>query len=644
MTLLLALLACRGADPSASTPTPSSLSTLPTTQPTGETPIGHTGETATTVQPTSVTGVTGATGTPTADTSTSETGLATTGLTGATGYTSLTGDSCMMPMSTGDTAAGTVATGNTGDSGQACGALPMSWELLPDDPCAVPDPGVTCPEVGSADTGTTDLACPQIDWVLHGTGFDDQEVVDVLPMSNGDLMVVGIETAGVLLGEGRPDEVFVPPDCSSSHSGWYARLAPDGTIRWADRLTDSCSLASIQGTRGVPLAHGVLIWGKYQNSGITVAANSSNPLEIPGPGPSDTHQFWALVGEDGTPLTAGAIKDPSLASYRSDVKIDDMTAGPDGSIYAGGTFEGGAVFNHGEPDEFLLTVPDGAINVDRMAWLAAWNPDGTLRWARTEGELYSGVENPRGNSFKLNGGGRLDLEGDRLRIFSTADFDMLFDACGPYETYARTPDWFEVFYDTQTGDLLGAPTFHRTMNIRGYEDTPHGQVFFGRTYENGQVGGIQYPEEEFEVVYVGDSYGVPSTQIPRLSGYRLTTEAVDMTPDFVVALSYGTSEYGVEHGWECGASLEGVQRPPRQVLQGNAMFWSAFDHDMNPRCMGFAGGRALHSEVSVAIDGEGGIVLGYTMEGIHTLDEGGPNEVEITTDTKDAIIIRLAPP
>ena len=169
-------------------------------------------------------------------------------------------------------------------------------------------------------------------------------------------------------------------------------------------------------------------------------------------------------------------------------------------------------------------------------------------------------------------------------------------------------------------------------------------MFFGRTYDGVQVAGIQYPEQDFETAYLGNAYGVPLSQLARQTGEPIFTQAAAMTEDWVVTMGDGSNEYGVEHGWQCVPKTVGVQRPPTQVEQGASMMWSAFDHDMNPRCIGFAGGRAPHSEAAVAIDGEGGIVLGYTMEGIHTLDEGGPNEVEITTDTKDAIIIRLAPP
>ena len=645
--LVIALLACRGPEAPSSTPTSPPL-TMPTGQtllPTGstsDTGVGTTTPTGRTLPPTADTAATGATG-HTADTGSTGPTVP-TGATGATAATGPTGDTA----ATGSTAA-TAATGQTGDTAPAehtgdtalpCGWLPDAWPDPEPDPYVVDDTGVACPPTDSSDTGLTPLDCPQIDWILVGTGTSQQSIVDLLTLSDGDILVVGTDQQAFTLAAGRPDEVTVPVDCSSAYSSWFARVDPDGTVEWAQRLSSSCGTAPALGARATPDGR-VVVWGQYGSGTVTIGEATANPVTLPPPDWID--QWLAVFEEDGTPAYVRAIRSDAL-----DMHIQQVTAGPDGSVYAIGDFEEAEVtFNRGEPDELTLFRPPDAINPE-ISWLAAWEPDGSLRWAKLEGVVYGGGS----EMFSVAGGdlrptrGPLRVIDGELRLTTQHDGNLIYAACTELETPGREWVTWHSRYDTQTGVLVEQPTMAVTPYLLASAVGPDTLYYAGETtIWTPVVDGVSYEPEEGGI-WIGDDHARFAgpflryrTDLTKIAYREMVASA-----DQVVVLGSGGWTANDTYGFHCS---DGITGPPLQLTgTDQATLWWALTADLQQRCGGNLGPGSHHTfaGAGLTIDGEGGIVIGASLVESHLFDEGGPNETLLVADDVDALIVRLAPP
>jgi len=90
-----------------------------------------------------------------------------------------------------------------------------------------------------------------------------------------------------------------------------------------------------------------------------------------------THPFFIITPEC---LFEPLIWAKSAGGIEVDEK-DSVTTLSDDSVIVAGTFDNGATFGEGEPNETVLTVP----GFNQGIFLARYNPDGTLAWARADG-------------------------------------------------------------------------------------------------------------------------------------------------------------------------------------------------------------------------------------------------------------------
>jgi hypothetical protein len=653
--ILLLALACRQAPSTAppdGPPTPDDGSTTTSTEPKGTrttadtasttrvTPTGQTSSTGDTHPTAADTGATATTGATAGTGSTSDTGVTSptahtgpatshTGASATTGTTGRTG-------STADT-----ASVSTGDTALPCGWLPDSWPAEPEDPYLVDDTGVTCPPDDTSDTASTPLACPQIDWVLTATGAYQQSIVDVLTLSDGDIMVIGTDQAAITLAQGRPDEVTIPVDCSSDYTSWFARVDPDGTVEWGKRLTSSCESGQAFGAMATP-ADRVLVWGRYFSVPNTIGEGSSSPITLPTPDRFD--YWWALLEEDGTPVIARAIHDSEAGVY-----IDRMTVDTSGAIYAIGRMaDDDVTFNKGEPDELILLRPAGAINPE-ISWIAAWEPNGDLRWAKLEGVVYGGG----GSLPGLVGGdlkpyyGMFEVVDGHLTLTAQHDGHLVYDACGEHETAAREWRYWHAVMDINDGSLAQAPTSTIALTTYGSARSPSGTNYYigkasswtphmsGVSYATGE-GGIWVAEDD------GTFVGPFIRQDTELTG--LAVRDLQATEDSLVLLGTGVSDANAQYAFHCSDVIDG----PDVQLYGNggAAMWWLFTSELEQVCGGTLGPSThiTFADSGVTFDGDGGLVFGTSIDDAFTFDEGGPNETHVDPDDVDAVIVRLAPP
>ena len=508
-----------------------------------------------------------------------------------------------------------------------------------------------CTSPSTADTGSTATSCPQIDWLLFGSGPESQWIEEVLTLPDGDILVIGGDELGFTLAAGRPDEAVVPVDCSIFPSNWFARVTVDGAVAWAHRLTSTCDGAYVDGALVTPVGQ-VLVWGTYGDAPLTIAEASTNPLSLPTSPSSSVNGYWALLEADGTPVVARAMEDGTV----NDLRVNIADVAPDGTIYLAGSLREPTTFNVGESDAVTLEVPAGAVNGDPdVSWVGAWEPDGSLRWAKLEGVVYGGADGVFSDGAPMAWTPQVAImtaADDGVTIISNPDGETVVDACGPFETPTTgTPD-VKVTYQAATGAVAGPPELYRAMNRSLSQRTNHGTLAVGyaRTLvEPVGINGVGY-EDDAGGLYFTDERGHPASSIARTSPTFVPhppfIRALGATNELVVALAQGSDQAGVEHGWTCGPVIEGLRQdvPSVPTTGLSAVVWGTFDHDLTPQCGGLLGIANFGHGVDMTVDHQDGLIMATSFHDRWLFDEGGPNEVELTSDGTDVLLVRLAVP
>jgi hypothetical protein len=245
----------------------------------------------------------------------------------------------------------------------ACRHEPEPWEPTP-----------TASTLHTADTGTPVEIFPgPSGWDTCGTlrsvsllsGPDREAFSAVSPTAEGGSDLVAWFDGPLTLEAGGPGEITLVPVGESATL--LARLAPDGSLRWARQL-DGTSQASIQDVASAP-------------EGGVYAAGSGDALSsfVPGEplgGQGEADAFVARFGSEGELLWTRSFGSPG------DDRIYAVAATPDGGALVGGSFAGTAVLSAGEPSERALELPGEARSA---GFLARYSPEGALLWASVLG-------------------------------------------------------------------------------------------------------------------------------------------------------------------------------------------------------------------------------------------------------------------
>jgi len=197
-----------------------------------------------------------------------------------------------------------------------------------------------------------------------GTGWDMGQGVTTL-LGNSTVMT-GYFNGSATFGDGEPNETVLVS--SGSSDGFVARYNPDGTLVWAKRAGG----AGADSGNAVTTLSGdsIVVTGRFEQS-ATFGPGEPNQTVLVSDGLYDV--FVARYNPDGTLAWA---KHPRGTGDHDDVGCGVTTLSDDTTVVTG-YFYDSATFGEGEPNETVLVAGGG-----RGAFIAHYNGDGTLAWAR----------------------------------------------------------------------------------------------------------------------------------------------------------------------------------------------------------------------------------------------------------------------
>ncbi len=191
-------------------------------------------------------------------------------------------------------------------------------------------------------------------------------------LPDGGALVTGFFCGTATFGPGEPGETTFASPSLADYEIFLARYSRDGTLAWAKRA----------GGLGLDESHavaagpddGALLTGYFAYS-ATFGEGEPNETTLLTAGQAI---FVARYNADGTLAWARA-PDTGEGPVEG-ISGYGIAALSDGSAVATGTFDKEVVFGLGETNEITLT-PAGEIDV----FVAKYNPDGTLAWAKRAG-------------------------------------------------------------------------------------------------------------------------------------------------------------------------------------------------------------------------------------------------------------------
>ena len=213
-------------------------------------------------------------------------------------------------------------------------------------------------------------------WAKHAGGIVDDLTEGVAPLLDGSVLVTGRYEDNATFGPDEPNETVLSSE-GVHNPIFVAKYNLDGTLAWA---------------KG---AGGTYSWDAFGDRGELIAALSDGSALVTG-NFGGTWTFGAGESNETTLTSAGAT-DIFVAKYNPDGRLawvaraggtqrdrgQAIATLPDGSAVVTGEFKEDATFGSGEPTESTLT----SAGYDDI-FVAKYNPDGTVAWARRAGGAY----------------------------------------------------------------------------------------------------------------------------------------------------------------------------------------------------------------------------------------------------------------
>ncbi len=205
-------------------------------------------------------------------------------------------------------------------------------------------------------------------WAKSGGGSDLDKATAITSLSDDSVVITGHIRTSSIFGKGEPNQTVLT---SAGHRDvFFARYNPDGTLAWAKRAGGSIT------------DYGWGITALSDNSTVATGWFYSTPTIF---GQGEPNQTSLTPVGRGDVYIARFNPGGTLAWVTSAGGSDNdggfgIITLSDDSIVVTGTFRESATFGQGEPNQTVIT---SAGNTD--AFVARYNPDGTLAWAKRGG-------------------------------------------------------------------------------------------------------------------------------------------------------------------------------------------------------------------------------------------------------------------
>ena len=205
-------------------------------------------------------------------------------------------------------------------------------------------------------------------WAKRAGGTGSDYGVGISSISDGSSVVTGYFSDTAVFGAGEPNETTL---VSAGVDDLYiARYNADGTLAWAKRAGGTGSDSG--GGISIFSDGSSVVTGRFQDAAVFGAGEPNETTLVSG-GWGATGICIARYNADGTLAWA---KRAGGTGWNSGGGISSLS---DGSSVVTGVFYGTAVFGAGEPRETTLVA------VERDIFIARYNADGTLAWAKSAG-------------------------------------------------------------------------------------------------------------------------------------------------------------------------------------------------------------------------------------------------------------------
>ena len=227
-------------------------------------------------------------------------------------------------------------------------------------------------------------------WATSAGGASYDSARGIATDPRGDSYVTGEFSGTATFGAGEANETVL--EAVASSDVFVAKYDPDGALLWAT----SAGGAGYDSARAIATdpRGDSYVTGEFYGT-ATFGAGEANETVLEAGDSSDV--FVAMYDSEGTLLWATSAGGAGYDSARA------IAADPRGGSYVTGEFSGTATFGAGEADETVLEAGDSS-----DVFLAMYDRDGTLLWARSAGAGSSGLgrglaTDPRGDSFYVTG-------------------------------------------------------------------------------------------------------------------------------------------------------------------------------------------------------------------------------------------------
>jgi len=262
-------------------------------------------------------------------------------------------------------------------------------------------------------------------WAKSALGNDYAEGNGIAALSDGSSLVVGYFQGTVTFGSGEPNQTIF--SAGSIEDIFVAKYNPDGTLAWAKRAGGG----SDDKGRGIAaLPDGSAVITGYFREDATFGRGEPNQTVLYSAAHYDI--FVAKYNPDGTLVWAKSARGPSDSDLGTAI-----AALSDGGAVVLGYFSGAVTFGTGEPHQTTLT------SVSTWdTFVARYNPDGTLAWAKRAGRATF----PEGHE-----NGIASLPDDSAVITGYFEGSSTFGAGEPNQTTitsAGGPDIFVAKYNS----------------------------------------------------------------------------------------------------------------------------------------------------------------------------------------------------